>query len=166
MALVLQSGILVRQKAQQAISGARTAAPNSQALFWALKALFLHIAANKGAPDLFYKNIDGLVNASDGGNSNDQVLVDAACTVYAVYLKKTGATATFFKATNHATTAATDGTQDLGYKLTTAGEDNLFLFPNGHALSAGLTVSANTTATGSTATLAANRIDGFVIVGA
>lgn len=166
MALVTQSAVLVRQKAFHNISGARTAAPNSQALFWALKALFLHLAANKLNPDLFLKNIDGAVNASDGGNSNDQVLVDAACTLYAVYLKKTGSTAAFFKATNHATTAGTNGTQDLGYKLTDAGEDNLFLFPNGHALSAGLTVSANTTATGSTATLLANRVDGFVIVGA
>jgi hypothetical protein len=135
-------------------------------VFYALKALFLHLAANRGNPDLYFKNIDGLVNASDGGNSNDQVIVDGPCTVYAIYIKKTGSTAAFFKATNHAATAQTNGTQDLGYKMTTSGEENLWLFPNGHALSTGLVVSSNTTATGATASLQADRIDGFAIVSA
>ena len=158
MALTTESATKVRQKTRMIT--------RNSGVFYALKALFLQLAANKGNPDLFYKNIDGLAGSSDGGNSNSVVLVDAACTLYAIWLKKTGATATFFKATNHASTGATDGTQDLGYKLTTSGEENLFLFPNGHALSAGLTISEDTTATGSTCTLAANKIDGFVIVGA
>lgn len=166
MALVTQSANLVRQKVLNQITTAKSSIPVAQALFGALKSLFLHLASNKGNPDLFYKNIDGLVNSSDGGNSNDQVLVDAACTLYAVYLKKTGSTAAFIKLTNHAATATTNGTQDFSYKLTEAPEDDLFLYPNGHILSAGLVVSSNTTATGSTASLAANRTDGFVIVGA
>lgn len=135
-------------------------------VFMALKALFLHLAANKGNPDLFLKNIDGNVGSSDGGNTASQVLVDGPCTVYAIYLKKTGATATWFKGTNHASTATTDGTEDFSYKLTTAAEEDLFLFPTGHALSTGLTITTNTTATGSTLSLLANRIDGFVIVSA
>lgn len=159
MALTTQSANLVRQKTNMA---ART----TPGVFYALKALFLHLAANQGNPDLFYKNIDGNVNASDGGNTASQVLVDAACTIYAIYLKKTGSTATSFKVSNHATTATTDGTQSLGYILTVASEENLFLFPTGHAMSAGVTVTEDTTATGSTLTLLANRIDGFVIVGA
>lgn len=158
MALVTQSANLVRQKTQ--------AITRTPGVFYALKALFLHLAANQGNPDLFYKNIDGLVNSSDGGNTASQILVDAPCTLYAVWLKKTGTTATFFKATNHASTATTDGTEDLSYKLTASLEENLFLFPSGHPLSVGLTVTEDTTATGSTLTLAANKIDGFVIVGA
>jgi hypothetical protein len=158
MALTTISANLVRQKTYMI--------NRNSGVFYALKALFLHLAANKGNPDLFLKNIDGLVNSSDGGNSNDQVMVDAACTLYAIYIKKTGSTATFFKVTNHAATGTTDGTQDLGYKLTTSLEEDLLLFPSGRAFSAGIVVSADTTATGATATLKANRIDGFVIVSA
>lgn len=166
MALVTQSAGLVRQKAYNAVYGnGTTTLPNSPFNFYAVKALFLHLAANKGNPDLFYKNIDGLVNSSDGGNTVSQILVDAACTLYAVFLRKRGATETILKASNNASTAATDGTQDLAFALTVAGTE-LIVYPDGRALSTGLTVTEDTTRTGSTLTLAANRIDGFVLVGA
>lgn len=158
MALTTESAGRVRQKTN--------AITRNAGVFYALKALFLHLASNKGNPDLFYKNIDGTYSASDGGANASQVLVDAACTLYAVYLKKAGSTAVYFKATNHASTATTDGTEDLSYKITTLAEEDLFLFPSGRAFATGLTVTENTTATGSTLTLAANRLDGFVIVGA
>lgn len=135
-------------------------------VFYCLKSFFLHLAANQGNPDLLYVPIDGQINASDGGNTASQVLADAACKLYLLYLKKNGSTATSFKASNNATTATTDGTQALGYILTDSAEENLFCFPTGHAFSTGLTVTENTTATGSTLTLAANKIDGFVIIGA
>lgn len=159
MALVTESANRVRQKTYNSV---RT----SPGAYYALKALFLHLAANKGNPDLFYKNIDGTYSSSDGGNNASQVLVDAACTLYAVWVKKLGSTAVSLKLTNHASTATTDGTQDLGYKITTLNEEDLFLFPTGRAFSTGLTMTENTTQTGSTLTLLANRLDGFVIVGA
>lgn len=158
MALVTESAGRVRQKTFMSV--------RTPGVFYALKALFLHLAANKNNPDLFYKNIDGTFSSSNGGNTASQPLVDAACTLYAIWLKKAGSTATFFKATNHATTAGTDGTQDLGYKITTSAEEDLFLFPSGRIFDTGLTITENTTATGSTLTLVANRVDGFVIVGA
>lgn len=151
-----ESANLVRQKTNMI-----TRTPG---VFYALKALFLHLAANKGNPDLTYKNIDPYTNASDGTNSDDQVIAAAATTLYAVYLKKgTGSTANYFKMTNHATTSTTDGTQDFGYKITTAAEENLFLFPNGHSLSAGLTIAQNTAATGATNSLLVDCCSGFVI---
>lgn len=158
MALVTQSANLVRQKTYMINRNA--------GVFGALKSLFLHLATNKSNPDLFLKNIDGALSSSDGGNTASQPLVDAACTLYAIYLKKSGSTATSFKVSNHASTATTDGTQAMGYILTTASEEDLFLFPTGKAFSAGITITENTTATGSTLTVLANRIDGFVIVGA
>lgn len=158
MALTLESAGRVRQKA-------RLLWLRNPGVFYAVKTWFLYHATNNGNPDLQFVAIDGNTNASDGGNTASQVLADAPCKVYVLYLKKTGATATFFKATNHASTATTDGTQDLGYKLTTASEENVFIYPAGHTLSVGLTVTEDTTATGSTLTLAANKIDGFVIIG-
>lgn len=166
MALVTQSAGLVRQKAYNAVYGNGTLTlPNSPFNFYAIKALFLHLAANKGNPDLFYKNIDGNLNSSDGGNTAAQILVDAACTLYAVFLRKRGTVETIFKGTNNASTPTTDGTQDLAFALTAAGTE-VVVYPDGRAFSTGLTVTEDTTRTGSTLTLAANRIDGFVIVSA
>lgn len=152
-----ESAGLVRQKTYMSTRGS--------GIYYALKALFMHLAANKGNPDLTYTNIVGYTNASDGTNSDDNVIAAAACTLYAIYLQKnSGSTANYFKVTNHATTSTTDGTQDLGYKITTAAEENLFLFPNGHSLSAGLTVAQNTAATGATNSLLVDVCDGFVIL--
>lgn len=158
MALTTISANLVRQKTYMNV--------RTPGVFYALKALFLHLVANKGNPDLFLKNIDGTYSSSDGGNTASQVLVDAACTVYAIWLKKTGSTATWMKFSNHASTASTDGTEDLSYKLTTSAEEDLFLFPSGRAFSTGVTMTENTAATTSTLTLLANKVDGFIIVGA
>lgn len=157
MALTLVSANSVRQRTYMSV--------RNGGVFMALKALFLHLAANKGNPDLKLVAVDGGATASDGGNTASQVVSDSACTLYAIYLKKTGATATWFKVTNHATTATTDGTEDLSYKLTTSTEEDLFLFPTGRAFSTGLVYTEDTTATGSTLNVIANRIDGFVIVG-
>jgi hypothetical protein len=168
MSLTTQSANLVRQKAYISVYGNATGTSsntNSPFNYYAFKALFLHLAMNKGNPDLFYKNIDGTYSASDGGNNASQILVDAACTLYAVFLRKVGSVETIVKGTNHASTAATDGTQDLAFALTVAGSETI-VYPDGRALSTGLTVTENTTRTGSTLTLKANRVDGFVIVGA
>lgn len=166
MALVTESAGRVRQKAYNSVYGnGTTAIPVSPFNFYALKALFLHLAANKNNPDLFYKNIDGSFSSSDGGNNASQVLCDAACTLYAVFLRKRGSTETILKGSNNATTAATDGTQDLAFAQTVAGTE-LVVYPDGRAMSAGLTVTENTTRTAGTLTLLANRIDGFVIIGA
>jgi len=161
-----QSAGLVRQKAYNSVYANSTSTiPNSAFNFYAFKALFLHLAMNKGNPDLRYVNIDGLVNSSDGGATDSQVLVDGPCTLYAVFLRKRGTVETIFKGTNHASTMQDNGTQDLAFALTVAGTETI-VYPDGRALSAGLTVTEDTDRTGSTLTLAANRIDGFVIVSA
>lgn len=155
----------VRQKAYATVYSTSTSTvPVSPFNFYALKALFLHIAANKNNPDLYYKNIDGQVSSSDGtGSAASQVLVDGPCTLYAIYMRKTGSTESVLKGSNHASTATTDGTQDLAFAQTVAGTE-LVVYPDGRALSTGLTVTVNTTRTGSVLALKANKIDGFVIV--
>lgn len=158
MAVTPVSALFAREKSRYS--------SRSAGVFYLLKTFFLNHATNNQNADLLYVPIDGVVSSSDGGASASQVLADAPCKLYCVWLKKNGATATSFKASNSATTAGTDGTQVLGYIMTTANQENLFVFPTGHSFSAGLTVTENTTATGSTLTLSANRIDGFAIIGA
>jgi hypothetical protein len=168
MALTTESAGRVRQKAYMSVYGNATGTSsnsNSPLNFYIFKQLFLHLAINKGNPDLAFKAVDGTYSSSDGGNNASQVLVDAACTLYAVFLRKLGSTESIFKWTNHASTASTDGTQDGAIAQTAAGSV-VEIYPDGRALSTGLTVTENTTRTGSTLTLKANRQDGFVIVSA
>ncbi len=157
MAFTASNANLVRQKTYMI--------NRNPGVFYALKALFLNLAANKGNPDLQLVNIDGLLNASDGGAA-ENIVCAGACHLYAVYGKKTGTTTTYLKFTNNATTAATDGSQELTIPFTDKGEENLIIFPNPHTFGTGITVSADTTVTGSTDTLKANRVDGFAIIGA
>lgn len=166
MALTVSNANIARQKAYSVVYGSGTTTnPISPFQFYAIKAFFLHMAANKGNPDLKFIPVDGNYSSSDGGNNASQVLVDAACTLYLVFLRKIGSTETIFKGSANATTAGTNGTQDLAIAATVAGTV-LEVYPDGRAIASGLTVTENTTRTGSTLTLLANRLDGFVIVGA
>jgi hypothetical protein len=169
MAIVTESAGRVRQKAYNSVyafgTGNTSSTNNSPALYYILKSLFLHLAANKGNPDLFYKSVDGTYSSSDGGNNSSQILVDGPCTLYAIFLRKLGSTESIFKWTNHASTATTDGTQDGAIAQTALGSV-CEIYPDGRALATGLTATENTTRTGSTLTLKANRQDGFVITGA
>lgn len=159
MALVLESANRVRQKTYMI--------NRSPGTFYALKALFLHLAANKGNPDLKIVFVDGNATASDGGNVLSQVVSDSACTLYAVVLKKLGTVLTSFKISDSATTGATDGTQAISTNVTTLGDEYLYLYPTGKAMANGLTYTETLTG-GTTATqnLKANAIFGFIIVGA
>jgi hypothetical protein len=166
MAVAPVNANIARQKAYNTVYGTgTTASPVSPYDFYAVKSFFLHMALNKGNPDLQFVPVDGIFSSSDGGANASQVLVNGPCTLYAVFLKKVGTVETIFKGSNNASTAGTDGTQDLAFALTAAG--TIFAaYPDGRALSTGLTVTENTTRTGSTLTLKANKLDGFVIVSA
>lgn len=156
-ALTTESANRVRQKTYMVNRNA--------GVFYALKALFLHLAANLSNPDLQLVNIDGTSMSSDGGAAQ-QVVVSSACSIYAIYTKKTGSVANWFKLTDHATTCQTNGTEDFHARTTTAAEERLYLFPSKFAMANGITIDENTTATGATETLKANRQDGFFILGA
>lgn len=158
MALSLESSSLVSRRAEEFKKG-----PDEDRI---IKTFFKYWAADHVNADLQITYIDGSLTASDSGNVASQVSANAACRLYALYLKKTGTTATWFKLTDHASTATTDGTEGLSYKLTTSGDNTVILIPAGLSLANGLTWTQDTTATGSTLNLLANRLDGFIIIGA
>lgn len=122
-----------------------------------LTAFFTGIQQFLGAPDLLVAEFSGL-------NNTDVVVAGEACSVYAIFMKVPTAVTGFFKGTNHATTCATNGSQDVSVLTNKIGE-TILLFPNKLAMSAGFTIRGNTTATGNTDPNAADKIKGFVIVG-
>jgi hypothetical protein len=151
MALSLENTTLTKQRCL-----AETRKPDIQAL---LKAFFSHLAQHKGNPQLqatFFSALAG----------TDVVAADAACKLYAWYIKKPTAstTAAYVKASNHA--SALDEADDTMHVYLPTNEEVLLVFPNGIAMSTGFTIGSNTTASGTGASAAADQPSGFVIVGA
>lgn len=162
MAISLQDANKVWQKVKGAVAGSDSATQEQ------LKALKHYLATLKGNPQLQFVPINGLVNSSDSGNTVSQVLADAACRIYAIVLVKRGTTATWFKGSNSATTAATDGTQVIAEHdaNAVAGQEIVRIFKDGKSMSSGFTVTEDTAGVTATLTLLANRFDGFTIIGA
>ena len=164
MSLSLQNANLVRQKTYMF--------ERNPGVFYELKALFLHLAANRGNPQLQIVNVDGTSLASDGGATTPQVVANVACNMYAIYLKKFGSTQTWFKLNDSATTVTGNGTDTMTIALNTtdqAGDTSkfeyLWTYPMGYTFANGISITEQTTATGTTQTLKANRADGFIIIG-
>lgn len=149
MALSTQDIVLAKRRFSHAV--AQDAATRLQ-----MTAFFSWLAQQGGRPDLQVVEFAALTNT-------DVVMADAACKLYVLVLHKATATATFFKATDHATTCSTDGTQDISLRLAAIAR-TILTFPVGKAFANGITCQGNTTGTGSTGS-AANGADGVFLIG-
>lgn len=156
MALTTESAGRVRQKVREAVK--------SPAIYGALKNLFLYLSIYKKGVDLAFLPFTG----TSADDATGQVLVDAACTLYAVYSQKT-ATATdaylviFDDATDDAG-AGTDGRVVLPHLV--ASDEAFAIFPQGLAMAAGVVAKSYTDFDGVTDTSAGDAPNGFVIVSA
>jgi hypothetical protein len=153
MALSTQSAPLAKRRAGNYISAfGKSFSRLVFTTFWSW------IAQMNGSPDLQVVEFGALDNT-------DVVVADAACSIYAIVIKKPTATAGNFKAGDSATTCPTDGSGVLGIKGNKAGEQVLF-FPQKLTMASGFTIRANTTATGSASPVTADKPAGMVILGA
>lgn len=155
MALSTQDILLVKRKVFNYLKGGTR---GDVFAFQAIDQLFRYFSQHGANPDLqavFFSDL-----------SADTVIADAACKVYAIYLKKQNtATGAFFKARDHA--SATSGTaDDMVRELNAAGERVVMIDPLGWAQGTGFTVASDTTADGTTSTTSGDGPDGFVIIGA
>ncbi len=167
MALATVNANIARQKAYNAVYGTGTGTTVdsvSQYHFYAVKAFFLHMAINKGNPDLQFCPYTAEQATTNLGTS----LVGGACTLYAWYGKarrSSGTTASFQAIHDAADNSATTTTVDTALiKLT--GNQFFFVHPNGVALATDAVISAATAVGGATESTAADATDGFIIVGA
>lgn len=153
MALVLENINLVSQKTYPDSRWPGVAAN--------LRALWAHMQQLRN-PDLKIKMFSGLETA-------DVVVSDAACKVYALFIRKPLASTTnaWFKASNHASAAAANG-DFTTFLVGTAGGGREYCptYPDGLPFGTGCTVGCHTTVNGSTKSNAADAATGFVIVGA
>jgi hypothetical protein len=151
MALSLESAVRVKQRTL-----AETRKPKIQAL---LKAFWSYHDQHKRDPDLQFVAFAAL-------ETTDVVIADAACKVYLIYIEKPSASATaaFFKGTDHATTGSSTAAE-LVQKVASNNVE-LLLYPDGFAMANGFTILSETTADGSSGSSAADRPNGWVVVGA
>ena len=153
MALVLENANLVKQKTY----------PDSRwpGVATQLVAFWDHLQQLRN-PDLKIKMYSGLGSA-------DVVVSDAACKVFALFIKKPVASTTdaWFKASNHATAAAANG-DFTTFLVGTAGGGREYCptYLDGLPFGTGCTVGCHTTVSGNTKSNAADAATGFVIVGA
>ncbi len=127
----------------------------------ALRSLSKHMQ-QLGNPDL------SLVEFSTLG-STDKVVADAACKVFAIYMKKPAPSTTdaWLKGSNHATVAAANG-DFVTYLRGTSGGGRSYcpVYHDGLPMGTGFTLGCHTTVNGNTKSAAADAATGFVIIGA
>lgn len=129
--------------------------PSSQRAFKALKE---YLAEQGGNPDLQVVGFGSL-------SATDLVIADAACTLYAVVLKKAAtATATFSKLTDSAT-ASSDDSSDFVIKSNVSKGETVLVFPTGIAFANGIAMQGNTTASGGTSS-GTDACTGICLLGA
>ena len=154
MALTVESAGKVRQKCKEF--------SKSPGIFYMLKQLFLYLAANKGNPDLAFLPI----TATSVDDAGGQVLVDAACTLYAAYGQKTATTTdvylVLFDDASDDSGGATDGRVVLPFLA--ASEEAFYFNPSGLTMAAGVVAKAYTDFDGTTDSTAADCPNGFCIV--
>jgi hypothetical protein len=152
MALTLESAVRVKQRTL-----AETRKPKVQAI---LKAFWSYHDQHKRDPDLQFVPFVTL------GSAADVVIADAACKVYLIFIVSPAAssTATFVKGTDSATTGS-DTASELVQKVAGAATEILAYF-DGFSMASGFVLEAHTTADGGTGSSAADRANGWVVIGA
>jgi hypothetical protein len=156
MALSLVDGNLAWQNVKIALMNAHPAAQN------AFAELKKYLAQQKGNPQLQYKAFSEADCDAAGGTA----ILDAANTLYGVYVKKeNSATDNFFWVYDDATNDGTAADARVCLSLLVANQEAFAVYPQGLAMAAGVVVTQYATdALG--AVDGSNGGGGFVLVGA
>ena len=159
MALTLESLLAVKQ---QAYSFSFLDAGQKMQL----KALFMYWAQHKRQFTVSSSTIDIVAFANLTG---DTVIADAACKLFAAFVRKQNtATAASFKINDSATTAGgTNGSAETDVvELNAALQHATLVWPDGKSMASGIAIASQTDAAGNTDSTSGDGPDGFIILGA
>lgn len=138
--------------------------PGVVRLFKELKA---HLAQIKGNPQLQFVPItDAGLTTSDG-----VIVADAACKLYAAYMKKDGTSGTgtntdaYFKLFDDAANDDTASEGRLVLPMLTAARKSIYMDTDGLDFANGVVASSHTTYSGTTDTTAGDAGNGFALIG-
>jgi hypothetical protein len=150
MAINPQDPVLAKRRYFNSVAGSDASASILS------KALWSWLMQQGGKPNLQVVEFDHL--------TADAVIANAACTLYAILLKKTTTTAATFKGSDHASVQAAS-TQIIAVTQTAVKVDDVF-YPKGQACALGFTVSSDTTPDGTTDSSGSDGAAGVVLLGA
>lgn len=154
MALSLTDAVFAKQRAL-----ADTRKPKIQAF---LKALFSYFSQHLPRKQFQFVAFSQLTSGST-------VIADAACKLYAIYVTRpsTSTQSNFLKVTDDESTAQNAGNQNHMFEISSGARSELFCWPDGQPMAAGVVITADTSAsTSSVETTTTSRLSGWVIVGA
>ena len=153
MALSLENANLVRQKTKIALAGADPVAQD------AFMSLLSYYATQKGNPDLQFVPFSEANADAAGGTA----IVDAACQIIGIYVKKTSAaTDNYLKLYDDATDDTTAGDQIVAIPLLHLTEEAWEIHVKGLTMGTGVVVTQHTTSIG--VTDGSDGGDGFIII--
>ena len=155
----LVSGLKVKRRALQ-YAGVDSATGQSSNVANQIRTFFENLAQLENNPDLVLLPF-GELSDTESGNS---IFSDSACKLYAIYLRKDTATASFSKFADSATISIDASANDFAVRLSRIG-DFFVTFPGGSAMANGLVAQGNTTANGGTSS-ASDGAKGWVILNA
>lgn len=161
MALSLESSSLVRQKVYAALGGVTNETANHK-LWWNATRELFNTLTSKGITKLQFVPF----SETDADDDDGTGLIDAASTIYMLYVKKTGTDTTenTVKLFESATVDTGATAQTLSIILNAASQEAALIYPAGFAQATGITVTQHTTIEGSTD--GSNGGDGFIVIGA
>lgn len=173
MALTTEAIAKVQRRAMHAVHGTGTLVSSADSVspyhFYAIKAFFLHMAANKGNPDLQFVAYS---SANAVASTNGTSLVGGACTLYMWFgkaVRTTGTTASFnwlWDGTAGGGDSDPVGDEIAVHRIKAVGQQFLNVWPNGYTVATDVSIVATTAIDGTTESSAADATDGFIIVGA
>lgn len=158
MALTVQDGVSVWQKAKIALLGANPASQN------AFRVLREYLATQGGNPQLQFIPYTAAQQIINLGTS----LVGGACTLYGWYAKgarTTGTTAAFAALHDAADNSATTTTM-VTAKFNLTGQQFAYINPTGFIVATDVVISSATAVGGATESAVGDATNGFIIVGA
>ena len=161
MALSLENSNLVKQKVKLSLSGMNTGKGTYPIADEVFGAFMKYMATQGGNPDLQLVPFSE-VQCDDADGTG---VVDVACKVYGVYVRKvSAATDNYFKIYDSATVDTSASEQIIAIPLLHTTQEAMELYPQGVAMANGVTVTQHTTSIG--VTDGSDGGDGFIIVGA
>ena len=161
MALSLENSNLVKQKVKLCLSGTNTGKGTYPIADEVFGAFLKYMATQGGNPDLQLVTFSE-VQCDDADGTG---VVDAACKIYGVYVRKvSAATDNYFKLYDSATVDTTAGEQIIAIPLLHTTQEAMELYPQGVAMANGVTATQHTTSIG--VTDGSDGGDGFIIIGA
>lgn len=155
MAISTEGIVNAKRKAYSYLSSGTKGNPFALAQ---IEQLFKYLAGHGANPDLQFVPFSNL--------TGDTVIADAASKIYAIFVKKqnTGTDA-YFKAVNHASTAA-GTTFEICIGLNLGNDVAVLIFPRGLVMGTGITLVSSTTDVGNTDSSSGDGPDGFFLIGA